>query len=152
YIRYHRLLKNANASYDGLIDHLVQKHSESLQALHLFNGFIKKKTFVTMCRGLPHLRELTFAGNWSIMWVFNRYISHMEWLRQVEIEIRNLSRRERLLRTPSETEAIEFMKGCPCLALLKINKVVYEKDVSFSETGEPTYRVVVHEPSSRSRR
>ncbi|KAF5337554.1 hypothetical protein D9758_016683 [Tetrapyrgos nigripes] len=129
-----RARKNANASYDAIIDHLVEKHSTSLQTLYLGYGFIRQKMFVLICKNLKSLRELTFAADPSLLRIFNRSVSRMEWLHSVQIELRNVGKE-------LSVDATSLMKGCPRLGRLQIDRQLYEKLLAFDSNGEPVYSV-----------
>ncbi|KAF5367055.1 hypothetical protein D9758_003888 [Tetrapyrgos nigripes] len=144
--------KNANASYDALIDHLVEKHPNSLQTLHLGFGFIRKKTFILICKRLRYLREWTFAADENVLRIFTRHASGMEWLHNVQIELRNLdsaARRpplgggvdlEMTFSTrhvwPRTVTPLELMEGCSGLRVLQVDRDLYEKSVTLCHNDD----------------
>jgi len=72
----------------------------------------------------------------------------MNWLSNVEFDIRHMSKRERLLCTPSPKEAFYLMAGCPRLTTLRVNKHTF-KVRTFPFVFIELFNRTVHNPRNK---
>uniref|UniRef100_A0A0W0FNA7 F-box domain-containing protein n=1 Tax=Moniliophthora roreri TaxID=221103 RepID=A0A0W0FNA7_MONRR len=128
-------------SWDGLIDHLVDKHSGTLKFLDLGAVYVKKAAMKRVLERCSLLEEFFVGTCRSSIFLLPQYAAKLPRLHKVRFELRTLKGRG--YGAFSTEDASVILNGVSPLRRLKVNDDEWEGSWTLTAIGELSYDTVL---------
>ncbi|KAF8968746.1 hypothetical protein BDZ97DRAFT_1797828 [Flammula alnicola] len=127
-------------AYDGLVDHIVAKHSETIRVLDFGAALVGVGKLKAVLKSCVRLEEVSVAADRSALTVFFANSSCMTRLRSASFQISNT---KKAFRVDDADIAKMMQTGPPSLRRLSVNDVPWEA-FWIVNTDDNTHLVVQH--------
>ncbi|TFK29095.1 hypothetical protein FA15DRAFT_664410 [Coprinopsis marcescibilis] len=137
------VIRRCCSAYDGLVDHLIAKHSSKLRRLEMKHCLVTTDTFRKLLTSCQLLENFYLAVDRVLLaHTFSQLLPSLVNLRSASFGIHNPKRRWRF----EKDDVLEVMERSHALRLLSVNGTCWESLRGFSQDGVLSVAVALYHP------